>query len=314
MGFPLMKFLFRKPNTDRATGSRSEASESVATYIRVAVYDSMTSIPRIVDIDASDITELIAKTSDCVHAECKKNGGEIPFVVIREVIENLIHADFKDSVVSISPDGKEILVSDHGPGIIDKCNAFLPGYTTATTETRRYIKGVGSGLPVAKETMEVLGGSLNVDDNLGTGAVVKISMPHRQSKREEPGRERALGSSKRSAAVTPPSQSIDADAVRKKQGSGSSDRSGSRTAAAESATTRDIVRSSLSERQRRLLILAAELGEIGPSIASKELDMSLSTVYRDLVALEELHLLQSTDSGKRRLTDQGIEFLGFLMD
>jgi DeoR/GlpR family transcriptional regulator of sugar metabolism len=62
------------------------------------------------------------------------------------------------------------------------------------------------------------------------------------------------------------------------------------------------------------LILVAELGEIGPSIASKELDMSLSTVYRDLVALEELHLLQSTDAGKRRLTDQGIEFLGFLMD
>ncbi|NLU42097.1 MAG: hypothetical protein GXX08_07825 [Firmicutes bacterium] len=312
MGFPLMKFLFRKPNTDRTAGSQSETSESVATYIRVAVYDSMTSIPRIVDIDASDITELIAKTSDCVYAECKKNGGEIPFVVIREVIENLIHADFKDSVVSISPDGKEILVSDHGPGIIDKCNAFLPGYTTATVQTRRYIKGVGSGLPVAKETMEVLGGSIKVDDNLGTGAVVKISLPQRHSKREESGRERALGSGRHSADVTTSAESM--DAVRKKQGSGSSDRGGSRTAAAESATTRDIVRSSLSERQRRLLILAAELGEIGPSIASKELDMSLSTVYRDLVALEELHLLQSTDSGKRRLTDQGIEFLGFLMD
>jgi hypothetical protein len=312
MGFPLMKFLFRKPNTDRTTESQSGASESSTTYIRVAVYDSMTSIPRILDIDGSDITELIARASECVHAECKKNGGEIPFVVIREVIENLIHADFRDSVVSISPDGKEILVSDHGPGILDKSNAFLPGYTTATTETRRYIKGVGSGLPVAKETMEVLGGSIKVDDNLGMGAVVKISLPQHQSKREEPGREKALGSSRHSVAATTSSQPM--DSVRKKQGSGSSDRSGSRTAAAQSATTRDIVRSSLSERQRRLLILAAELGEIGPSIASKELDMSLSTVYRDLVALEELHLLQSTDAGKRRLTDQGIEFLGFLMD
>lgn len=312
MGFPLMRFFFRKPNTDRPTEGRSGDPESFTTYIRLAVYDSMTSIPKIVDIDGSDIQELIARTSDRVHAECKKNGGEIPFVVIREVVENLIHADFKDSVISISPDGKEILVSDHGPGILDKCNAFLPGYTTATTEDRRYIKGVGSGLPVAKETMEVLGGSIKVDDNLGAGAVVKISLPHRQSRREESGKEKTLSSSRHSVAATRSVGSVDTD--RKKQGAASSDRSDRRTAAAQSITTRDIVRSSLSERQRRLLILVAELGEIGPSIASKELDMSLSTVYRDLVALEELHLLQSTDAGKRRLTDQGIEFLGFLMD
>ena len=231
---------------------------------------------------------------------------------IRREKETLVPEAAKDRVVSIPREGRGIRVPDQGRGIPERPRAPPQGSPPAPVQTRRYIKGVGSGLPVAKETMEVLGGSIKVDDNLGTGAVVKISLPQRHSKREESGRERALGSGRHSADVTTSAESM--DAVRKKQGSGSSDRGGSRTAAAESATTRDIVRSSLSERQRRLLILAAELGEIGPSIASKELDMSLSTVYRDLVALEELHLLQSTDSGKRRLTDQGIEFLGFLMD
>lgn len=308
MAFRLTDFLFRKSNSRNASEAHSKGSSFQNTCIRIAVYDNMTSEPRIIDIESEDIGTLISQTSDKVHAECKKNGGEMPYTVIREVIENLIHANFQDSVVSVSPDGREISISDHGPGILDKLNAFLPGFTTATLENRRYIKGVGSGLPVARETIEVLGGTIKVDDNLGKGAVVTISLPGGQAGRGRIEPDAAIRTSAEVASAG------SASASRRKPGNTSSSNTQKHPRETKSDATREIVRSSLSERQRKLMILAAELGEIGPSIASKELEMSLSTVFRDLVALEDLHLLQSIDGGKRKLTEQGIEVLEFLMD
>lgn len=313
MGFPLLDFLFRKSNNNNSSEAQSTGSSSPSISIRLAVYDNFTSEPRIIDVENGDVGHLIARTSERVHAECKKNGGEIPFTVIREVVENLIHADFRDSVISISPDGREISISDHGPGIIDKKSAFLPGYTTATGQNRRYIKGVGSGLPVAKETIEVLGGSIRVGDNLGTGSVVTISMPADQEQGGEAQVQVKSRTTTSSQASVEAASAKSAEIGRKTIGVQPTGKDQKRTTMSSEAA-REIVRNSLSERQRKLMILTAEFGEIGPSIASRELDMSLSTVYRDLVALEELHLLQSMDGGKRRLTDQGIEVLSLLMD
>ena len=61
----------------------------------------------------------------------------------------------------------------------------------------------------------------------------------------------------------------------------------------------------LSRRQRRVLFLVADLGEVGPSTASAELDMSVSTAFRDLVTLQEMGLVQSDENGKRSLTPLG---------
>jgi DeoR/GlpR family transcriptional regulator of sugar metabolism len=68
----------------------------------------------------------------------------------------------------------------------------------------------------------------------------------------------------------------------------------------------------LSSRQKKVFLLIAEMGEIGPSVVTKELDISLSTAYRDLVTLEELDLVASLDGGKRKLTKRGIDFLGYI--
>jgi len=59
----------------------------------------------------------------------------------------------------------------------DKDRAFQPGFTTATALQRQIIRGVGSGLPVARESLQFLRGVLTVDDNLGGGAVFTIKMP-----------------------------------------------------------------------------------------------------------------------------------------
>ena len=42
---------------------------------------------------------------------------------------------------------------------------------------KRYIRGVGSGLPYAQQYMEDHGGTLTIEDNMNAGTVVTISMP-----------------------------------------------------------------------------------------------------------------------------------------
>ena len=92
-------------------------------------------------------------------------------------MENLLHACFRDVVITILDNGQTIRISDHGPGVDDKDRAFQPGFTTATALQRQIIRGVGSGLPVARESLQFLRGVLTVDDNLGGGAVFTIKMP-----------------------------------------------------------------------------------------------------------------------------------------
>jgi hypothetical protein len=104
-------------------------------------------------------------------------GRQRPFTVINELIENLIHAFFCDVVITILDGGRVVRISDHGPGVDDKDRAFLPGFTTATADQRRFIRGVGSGLPIARESLGFLRGAITVEDNLGGGAVVTIKMP-----------------------------------------------------------------------------------------------------------------------------------------
>ena len=101
----------------------------------------------------------------------------MPYTVIQELMENLLHAYFLDVVVTILDNGQTIRISDHGPGVEHKDRAFQPGFTTATARQRQIIRGVGSGLPIARESLQFLRGVLTVEDNLGGGAVFTIKMP-----------------------------------------------------------------------------------------------------------------------------------------
>ena len=81
---------------------------------------------------------------------CEGAGWIRSFVVFRELIENLVHASFREVVVTIMDGGNTLRISDRGPGILDKDAALRPGFTTATARMRKCIRGVGSGLAVAK--------------------------------------------------------------------------------------------------------------------------------------------------------------------
>jgi signal transduction histidine kinase len=144
---------------------------------RIAIYDALTSPPRVVVVEEKDLPALIASLAEKTYSHCREQGGQIPYTVLQELIENLLHAYFKDVVITILDNGQTIRISDHGPGVDDKERAFLPGFTTATAMQRDLIRGVGSGLPVARESLQFLRGVLTVEDNLGGGAVFTIKMP-----------------------------------------------------------------------------------------------------------------------------------------
>jgi len=437
----LFRFLFGRMNkeehqTDDSTAevSATQSDSSPVYALRIAVYDSMSVLPRTVDLSSNDFTSFVDEAASRIYAFCKERGGSMPFVVLREAVENLIHADFQDAIVTIMPDGNVVRVSDHGPGIKRKNQATMPGFTSTTASERKLIKGVGSGLPIMIESLESLGGFLTMEDNLGSGLVVTLysastyAVPgrgHRQpagspsarsaDDRPQPGKTgtgpHVGGPSQDSAQGGVPHQmqpgwsgacdyqspathqqgteeiwsseqaafagyqpgahipqgayapihpgsrdSAKLSAEHVEQGdygpqrsraySGAHTESDSRdmeniayededslstgkqdSAAEQSKKRRDEEPPStsqpsdmsdealgdlLSSRQKKVFMLIAEMGEIGPSIVTKELDISLSTAYRDLVTLEELGLVVSLEGGKRKLTRRGVDFLSYV--
>lgn len=102
---------------------------------------------------------------------------DLPPLAVREVIENLVHADFEGATVSVFDGGASLRVADCGPGIADKDRALQPGFSTACERIRAVVRGVGSGLPIAVSAMQASGGTIEVEDNLRGGTVVTLSAP-----------------------------------------------------------------------------------------------------------------------------------------
>ncbi len=143
---------------------------------RIAVYDDAAAAPRVVIVEPKDVRAYLEEVTATVSKLAREQGGAIPFMVIREIVENFIHAYFQSPTITILDGGNTIRFSDQGPGIQEKDLALEFGTSSATEEMRRYIRGVGSGLPYAQQYMEDKGGSLTIEDNIAGGTVVTISV------------------------------------------------------------------------------------------------------------------------------------------
>jgi hypothetical protein len=211
----------------------------------------------VVVVEATTLPALLEETTRraCDHVEGL--GGRLPLDAVREVVENLVHADFTDSVISVLDRGNTLRVADCGPGITDKERALLPGFSRPKGAARGLLRTVGAGLPTARAALRRLGGDLDIVDNLGGGTVVTLRVPA-------------------GPEAEPPEASVPAEAVR------------------------------TSERQLKILLVLLELGKVGPTLLSRELQMSSSTAFRDLVRLEEMGLVASDPDGLRSLTRQGL--------
>jgi anti-sigma regulatory factor (Ser/Thr protein kinase) len=227
---------------------------------RIAIYDTLAAAPRVEEIVAEGLADAIEQLASRTYNIARERGGAIPYTIIREVSENLIHAGFSEVVVTILDGGATVRFADQGPGIPDKEKVFQPGFSTATAAMKHIIRGVGSGLPIVRETLTFAGGTIEIEDNLGSGTVVTL----------------------RSA---PPADTI-----------------GGESTSVEAVPT-------LTDRQKQALSIILELGSVGPSALSRELDVGVATAYRDLAFLEEAGLIAGDDTGKRTLTMYGITCL-----
>ncbi|MFR3878393.1 MAG: ATP-binding protein, partial [Collinsella sp.] len=70
----------------------------------------------------------------------------------------------------------------------DKERAFDFGVTSANSKMKRYIRGTGAGFPMVQEYLENAGGAVSIEDNMGSGTVVTVSLdPKRVQEIERAG-------------------------------------------------------------------------------------------------------------------------------
>lgn len=151
----------------------------VDSSARIAILDDMKSSPRIIDIEPQPTIDFIGDLSSQIYKTSHEMGGKIAYSIIRQVSENLIHAYFNEIIVTIMPGGNTIKFSDQGPGIKDKEKAMQPGFSSATKEMKKYIHGVGAGLPIALEYLKSEDGTLVIEDNISSGTVITLSLDNK---------------------------------------------------------------------------------------------------------------------------------------
>ena len=166
-----------KPKQAEEPGSEHPATGRTAAYAcRIAVYDDMLSAPRVIVIAPSDVRTFLEEITNTVYRCMKEQGGSISLQVIREICENFIHADFQEPTISVLDGGNTIRFADQGPGIADKERAFEFGVTSADREQKRYIRGTGSGFPIVQDYLTHMGGAVSIEDNMGAGTVVTVTL------------------------------------------------------------------------------------------------------------------------------------------
>lgn len=254
------------------TSSTSRGLFPDGIAVRVAVYRRDTE-PEVAEISASGSRSATTKITSFVAAQVSAQSGKVPVRAVSEVVENLIHAEYLGVIISVMDGGGTVRVSDRGPGIASKAQALKFGFSGATREAGAEIRGIGAGLGLARSEMEKAGGTLTLDDNLGGGTVVTLSM--------ESAGDLVVEDSPADEKEVPVS-------VKPHLGG--------------------VPEIDISERQERTLITVLECGEVGPSTIAEVVDVSVSTAYRDLSVLEDHGLATSTESGKRVISSLGRDY------
>lgn len=190
-------------NAPDVAASLSGDFSRALTSARIACYDDFRSAPRVTEIKPNSTAEFIEELASTAYAQAQQAGGTIPYTVVREVSENFIHAQFREIIVSIYDKGNTIRFSDQGPGIAQKEKAQMPGFSSAVEPMKKYIRGVGSGLPLVKEYLSFSHGRITIEDNLTTGAVVTISI-NPDDDREPPRKQEPPRSKPKRSALVPP--------------------------------------------------------------------------------------------------------------
>lgn len=273
----------------------------VANTARIALYDDMLSSPRIVEVPPANTMDFIGELSSQIYNLSREMGGGIPFSAIRQVTENFIHAEFREIVVSIMDAGNTIRFTDQGPGISDKQRAQLPGFSSATEEMKQYIDGVGSGLPIVREYLDVKHGTLTLDDNLNGGSVVTLSLIPQDASTQ------MQAASTQAAAYAPtatPSTVFPSSAATSASSSAAAAPNRAYAAPEMRPVPANLVTAALSRRGMQILGLFKHDETLGVQDISTMTGIPLSSTHSELRKLEEAGLIDKLGK-KRVLSDLG---------
>src|SRR5438445_10984235 len=107
-----------------------ESSDPAEPEVRLAVYDSPLAAPRVVSLRGREFHAFVGELAARTYNFGRERGGRIPYIVIREILENLFHAYFQGAVISILDDGNTIRI--WGVAVVNPgCSAFslsgMPG-------------------------------------------------------------------------------------------------------------------------------------------------------------------------------------------
>ena len=280
-----------KDNSGNNEGEDFLSSNFINRTARIAVYNDLKSAPRVVEVKPSSVDIYIENIASNVYTLAQNLGGNIPYTAVREVSENFIHAQFSEVVVSIFDNGNTIRFADQGPGIQSKETAKLPGFSSATEGMKKYIRGVGSGLPIVKEYLDFSDGIITIDDNLKNGAVVTISLTNKSSLNISHGTHSNNFNNSHISQLE--------NSLNYQQNQNSS------TNIIEGNTNRNSYY--LSEDQKSFLLYFLHEGYLGVTDLVNLSGRAQSSTYNILKKLEDFGYIEKGPSQKRVLTDKGHE-------
>ncbi|MCL1996338.1 MAG: ATP-binding protein [Defluviitaleaceae bacterium] len=122
---------------------------------------------------------------------------------IKQIINNVLSNGFKythDGVVEMSVGAEEtgspdevilvIVVSDTGQGMSkDQIDVLFETYSRFNPKANRYIEGTGLGMSITKNMVELMGGTISVESELGKGSTFTIRLPQKKVDSEQVGKE-----------------------------------------------------------------------------------------------------------------------------
>ena len=76
-------------------------------------------------------------------------------------------------------------ITEIGPAPTAEFIARKPGFSSAIEPMKKYIRGVGSGLPIVQDYLDNSEGTIVMEDNLTTGSVITITLESKYSHKEE---------------------------------------------------------------------------------------------------------------------------------
>ena len=97
-------------NGAAAPGDDAEPLE-VKHPARIAVYDDASAAPRVVEVEPQEVRAYLEEITATVSRLVREQGGSVPFMVIREIVENFIHAYFQAPTITILDQGNTIRFS-----------------------------------------------------------------------------------------------------------------------------------------------------------------------------------------------------------